>query len=302
MSTAPLVLVSVAICTHNRAQSLAVTLASVGALRDPGVPWELLVVDNNSSDGTRQVIEAFGEGHPVRVLAERRQGLSHARNRALRACRGDLIAFTDDDVTLDPGWLEAYAGARARHQNAGYFGGPIRVVWPAGRPAWVRDEGLPLIGGLLGHYDRGPDEHAYAPGEPHPYGANLALRRALWERVGEFRGDLGVSGESPGRGEEAEYLDRAGSAGLEGWYLPGASCGHRVQAAHLRLRHLYRYGIEKGVAAARIGPAPAAGGKWGGEALHVLRGLGQIVKGRGDRWRQCVINAGIERGLRRGRA
>lgn len=290
--------ITVAICTYNRAASLGETLGSVAALEDPGVAWELLVVDNNSTDETPRVIEAFASGGRARSVRETRQGLSRARNRALAECRGELLAFIDDDVSVDPGWLRAYAAAAGRHAEAGYFGGPIRPAWPAGRPGWLRDEAMPQIGGLVGHYDRGGEEHAYASGEMHPFGANFAVRRGLWEKIGGFRDDLGVRGAVPGRGEEAEFIARARSARWSGWYVPGASCAHRVQAGHLRLGHLYRYGVQKGVASSLIEGSAAAAGSRVREALHLLRGLGQLAKGRGDRARQCVINAGFERGVR----
>lgn len=299
---APGIAITVAICTYNRAASLRETLAGVAALDDPGVAWELLVVDNNSTDGTPEVVEAFAARGGARGVFERRQGLSRARNRALAECRGDLVAFVDDDVSVDAGWLRAYAGAAGRHAEAGYFGGPIRPAWPSGRPGWLRDEAMPQIGGLVGHYDRGDEEHAYAPGEMHPFGANFAVRRAVWETIGGFREDLGVRGGSPGRGEEAEFIARARAAGWSGWYVPGASCSHRVQAGHLRLGYLYRYGVQKGVASWLIDGAAAASGSRGREALHLLRALGQLAKGRGDRARQCVINAGFERGVRRSAA
>lgn len=291
--------ISVAICTHNRAGSLAETLASVAALRDPGVPWELVVVDNNSSDATRRVIGEFSAKHPVREIRETRQGLSHARNRAIAEFRGELLAFTDDDVRLDPGWLAALAAAAERFPRAGWFGGRILPLWLTPRPRGFLDDSLPLIGGLLMWYDLGAGVRAYGPRELLPYGASMALRRPLIERVGEFRSDLGPRGAVPGRGDDDEYLGRCRAAGAPGVYVGDALCHHVVDPVRLTPRYLYRFGVEKGLAAVRMGQAAPRGGSRAREALHALRALGQIAKGRGDRWRQCVINMGIERGLRR---
>jgi glycosyltransferase involved in cell wall biosynthesis len=292
--------ISVAICTYNRATSLAETLASVAALLDPGVPWELLVVDNNSSDDTPRVLERFAAGHAVRMLAEPRQGLSHARNRATAECRGDVLAFTDDDVRLDPGWLSALAAACRRFPDAGYFGGRIRPLWLTPRPRGFLDDSMAHIGGLLMWYDLGEDVRPYVGGELLPYGANMALRRRLLERVGAFRADLGPIGAVPGRGDDDEYLGRAREAGFGGVYVGDALCRHVVDPARLTVRYLYRFGVQKGIALARMGRAGGRRGSVAAQALHLLRAVGQAAKGRGDRWRQCVVNAGIEGGLRRG--
>ena len=101
--------VSVIVCTYNRSSVLADTLESFLHLRVPeGVGWELLVVDNNSKDQTREVVEGFAGRLPLRYLFEPRQGKTCALNLALKEAKGDLLLFTDDDVRLDPGWLASF--------------------------------------------------------------------------------------------------------------------------------------------------------------------------------------------------
>lgn len=297
-ATAGKIGISVAICTFNRAASLAATLASVAALEDPGVGWELLVVDNNSTDGTPGVVEAFAARHPVRYVRETRQGLSHARNRALAEFRGASLAFTDDDVRVDPAWLTAHAAALERFGEAGFFGGRIRPLWLTPRPRGFVDESLPLIGGLLMWYDLGESARPLAADELLPYGANMMLRRSLVDSVGAFRTDLGPIGVVPGRGDDDEYLRRGIAAGARGVYVGGALCHHVVDPVRLTSGYLFRFGVQKGVALVRMGERVAHRGGRAMEAMHLVRAAGQLVKGRGDRWRQCVINAGIEHGVR----
>jgi hypothetical protein len=132
----------------------------------------------------------------------------------------------------------------------------------------------------------------------HPFGANFALRRSLFERLEPFRTDLGAVGNVPGRGEEAEYFQRARAAGAQGFYVPAARVLHRVDASHLTLGYLYRYGEQKGIASRRMHGGAGTPGRFA-EGIYLGKGLWQLLKGRGDRFRQCVINMGIVRGLRR---
>ena len=150
--------VSVCICTYNRSQSLQRTLNSFASQIDINLgPVEVLVVDNNCTDDTPNVVEAFRERLPIRRVTESRQGLAHARNRAVAEFRGDVLLFTDDDVRLGPGWLAAYQDAIRRFPDADYFGGRILPDWGQAKPRWIGDEPLPLIDGVLVWFDHGAE-------------------------------------------------------------------------------------------------------------------------------------------------
>src|SRR4051794_1841821 len=113
---------TVAICTWNRADLLAKTLGNLCTLdRLPGADWELVLVDNGSTDSTRQVADRFAGRLPLRYVVEPLRGLSNARNRAIREARSDLVVWTDDDVLVGPGWLRAYAGAERQHPDSAFF-------------------------------------------------------------------------------------------------------------------------------------------------------------------------------------
>lgn len=290
------ILISVCICTYNRATSLARTLESLTQqAKIEGLSWELLLIDNNSNDNTYEVAKSFEQRLPLRYLFEPVQGLSAARNRALSEFKGDLLIFTDDDVIVDPLWLSSYARVEKAFPDADYFGGRILPLWDDTRPKWLVDPSLALISGLLGHYDLGDERHWFEPDDPLPFGANFALRRSLVEGLDPFRLDLGVCGGSLGRGEEAEYLGRAVENRARGVYLPEALCLHTQDANRFRLSHLYHFGVEKGRAAARMGTNSKGGVL--PQMRFALRGLGQLMKGHGDRFRQCIINMGIQRGF-----
>jgi glycosyltransferase involved in cell wall biosynthesis len=290
---------TLAICTYNRSRLLAQALASLAACRKPRGEWELLVIDNNSGDDTRAVALSFAPQLPLQYVFEPVQGLSAARNRALHECKGEVLLFTDDDVRFDGDWLCAYEEAFATRPEAGWFGGRIRPLWPQGRPGWLHDENLALISGLLVHYDLGESNRPYAAPDPAPFGASFALRRSAFALARAFRADLGVRGGVPGRGEEAELLDRLRQAGVAGFYVGASSAWHWQDAARFRWPYLYRYGVQKGIAEARTQKtAVESGAPYLTQAAFGLKAFVQLLKGRGDRARQCVIKMGIARGVR----
>lgn len=295
-SNAQTVRVAVAICTYNRAESLRAVLQSLAGLSRPSFSWQLFVIDNNSGDATKDVVLSFADRLPITYCFEGEQGLSAARNHALRVTQGFThLLFTDDDVRVDPNWLTAYREAFAGYPSAGYFGGRVLPFYPAGKPGWLHDESLSLIDGLLVRFHLGDEIRPFLATEQTPFGASFALSRQCIDRVGAFRTDLGVKGGIPGRGEEADYMERAAALGETGIYVGTAIVNHATDPRRLTLRYLYRYGIQKGIAARRMGSTQRA------SFLRMMsfaaRGVFQLVKGRGDRMRQCVINIGIERGL-----
>ena len=244
------------------------------------------------------VVNSYEGPLPLRYVFENNQGLSFARNTAIQVCRGDLLLFTDDDVEVSPLWLSEYVKAAKKFQEADYFGGRILPLWPDLRPSWIKDEGMPLLGGLFVYYDLGTENCVYNTEDPTPYGASFGIRRKLFEQIKPFRTDLGVSGEKPGRGEETEYLTRARNFGFRGAYVGKSLCYHRVDPTRLRLRYLYRFGVQKGITENIMNPSRNSTGSFRRELSYGIRGIGQLAKGRGDRFRQCVINMGIQAGLR----
>jgi glycosyltransferase involved in cell wall biosynthesis len=257
-----------------------------------------LVIDNNCTDNTPLVLERFAGRLPLRRIIEPKQGASHGRNRAIAEFSGDVLLFADDDVTLAPDWLAQYAIALKRYPDADIFGGRIIAAFEKEKPKWLVDCNLALLSGVLVNLDYGEDLRLFAPNEPGPWSASLAVRRRVFERVGGLRVDLGPTGLSRGRADDTEFIDRALKRGAERVYVGGAVCWHRVSPNRLSLRALYRHGLEKGRAHALMdGTAQAA--SLARAFSFAIRGLGQIAKGRGDRARQCVINLGMVMGLRR---
>ena len=198
-----------------------------------GLEWELLIVDNNSTDDTRIVSDEHAVDLPIRYFFEPVQGLSAARNKALEEFRGDHLVFTDDDVILDPAWLYAWNSAISDFPDAAYFGGRILPLWNENKPRWLVDSSMSLISGLLGQFDLGEEVRLFDNEDPLPFGANFAVRRELTAELSKFREDLGVRGSDVGRGEEAEYIERARSADKFGVYVGSAICLHAAELAEI---------------------------------------------------------------------
>ena len=131
---------SLVIATYNRAEQLMVTLGSVAMQNAEAESWECIVVDNNSSDNTRERVEAFKSKHNslnIRYIFEQNQGLSYARNAGIVASRGDIVAFIDDDERIVSDFVSAYIDLFDQHPDAMAAGGEIIAEYPTGRPRWM---------------------------------------------------------------------------------------------------------------------------------------------------------------------
>jgi glycosyltransferase involved in cell wall biosynthesis len=243
--------ITVLIATYNRADLLGRTLDSL-ASSHVAREWELVVVDNNSSDHTRAVVEMRAARYPVplRYLFEPRQGKSIALNTAIARIAADVIAFTDDDVRVPPGWLEAISGALFARPDIEYTGGPVRPMWEAPKPTWLDETGN--LGGTIAVKDHGPQPFIFEDLSRTPLGVNMCVRRSLIGRIGGFRADLGRSGSSLLGQEQAEFFCRSRAAGARGLYVPEAGLEHFVPANRLTRRYFRKWWFWKGVSHARL--------------------------------------------------
>ncbi|MBM4027072.1 MAG: glycosyltransferase family 2 protein, partial [Planctomycetes bacterium] len=212
------VMISIAICTYNNAKKLAVALESLRDLTcPPGVSYEILVIDNNSRDETRDVVRQWqgAWGPRLRYVFEERQGLSHARNRAWREAAGDIVSYLDDDVKVDSGWLTAVAAAFAEHAAA-VVGGRSYLIYPSQRPAWLPEK----YEILLSRLDHGAQ--VLVDTDRELFGVNFSVRKDWLDRVGGFDASLGRHRRSLSSGEERDLLQRIRARGGIAVYEPRA--------------------------------------------------------------------------------
>lgn len=246
---------TVLIATYNRAPLLDETLASLARMRvGSGCRWEVIAVDNNSSDDTRAVVERRVPGFPVplRYLFEGRQGRSSALNTGIAAANGTVLAFTDDDVRVAEGWLAAACTALGDETGAGYAGGPVRPIWEVPPPRWL-DLNRGDLWGTIAIQDHGAEPFVYEERVKVPLGANMAVRREVFDRIGVFRPDLGRTGGRLVLGQEVpELLLRARAAGIRGLYLPAMTVDHHIPARRLTPAYFRQWWFGKGVSRAAL--------------------------------------------------
>lgn len=219
--------ISLVIATFNGGSRIGCTLDSLCHQKLAAEQWEVVVVNNNSSDNTAEVVEGFAASHPelnVVLVEEPQQGLSHARNRGIDVAQGDYIAIIDDDELASPELLEEYIHFFEQVQGAAAAGGRIVPHYRSGRPAWMsRYTERPIAGTL----DLGEEIVPFPKGK-YFGGGNMALRRSAIVRYGKFNPELGRRGTTLLGGEEKELYARLHSAGEQIFYLPRAAIEHII--------------------------------------------------------------------------
>jgi glycosyltransferase involved in cell wall biosynthesis len=234
MASMPIV-VSIVICTRNRAESLRETLISLaGCVVPPDAPAEILVVDNGSSDQTRQVTaSAPSTGRSIRYVSEPRKGQCFARNAGLRNSRGSVILFTDDDVRVPPDWIEKMARPVLLGQ-ADVVAGGIKIAPQLTRP-WQTDHHRNWLAGYQGPK---PGQELWV------IGANMGFSRKVLERVPSFDEELGPG--QLGFGDDALFGKQAAAAGFRTVFVPGAEVEHHFDPSRLSRQSLLNASLAYG--------------------------------------------------------
>ena len=237
--TTRLVDVTLLVCTFNRSSDLRDLLeTALQQQTDGSFNYEVLVVDNNSNDDTRHVVDAFVRaGHEnLRYVFEQKQGKSHALNAGLAAARGAAYVITDDDFVLPPDWVSKIVGALRRYRDASFVSGKVLPSWQAAVPTWLTHEHW----SALALTDYGDDTFVADATRPVCLLA-CAFRKADVDAVGGYRGDLGVSAGAIGGVEDLEILQRLWRSGRRGVYLPDLFFHHKVQPGRLTKRYHRRW-------------------------------------------------------------
>ena len=245
----PAIRFSIVIATYNRARLLKETLDSLSRLQ-PSAPWEVIVVDNNSPDDTRSVVEGAMRSFPVplRYAFEKEQGRSAALNRGFGLAEGEIVVTTDDDVRVEPDWLDHIEFGLAAKQ-CDYVGGRVLPLWEAKPPRWIpRTNGR--MWAVIALLDYGPDAIRF--GARVPLGVNMAMRREAVERVGGFDTHIGRKAGTLLGQEVREWCMRATAAGLVGYYIPAMVVQHLIPRDRLTKRYFRRWFYWRGISRAMM--------------------------------------------------
>jgi len=248
--------IDIVICTWNRSQQLAAALDSLTRLI---VPYDrelrVIIVNNNSTDDTAEVIEKFGSHkffnrHRFLSLFEAQQGHTHSRNAAIQHLDSDLVMWTDDDVTVDPFWIQKTVEFADQHSDTAFFGGPIIAKLVPDCPDWI-EENWETLRGCFAERQLGDQPLDLSP-ERLPYGANFSVRTPV-QQAFLFNLELGRRGDSVLGEDELDVMRRIIAANLTGKWNPDARVTHVIPSQRINEEYVRQYFMGQGRALVRKG-------------------------------------------------
>ncbi|MGF1520707.1 MAG: glycosyltransferase family 2 protein [Leptolyngbyaceae cyanobacterium] len=268
--------ISAIICTHNRDDYLGAAIDSL--LGQAYTDYEVIVVDNASTDTTRAVVEARLPHPRLHYVYEATLGLSVARNAGAKAAQGQILAYLDDDAEASNGWLAALWHIYETDQQVAIAGGKVTLIWPPDRtaPNWLSNS----MSGSLGAYDLGNEVVYITQPGLTPRGLNYSIRADFLESIGGFDPNLGRVGKNLLSNEELYMTEKALEMGFKVAYLPDALVAHNVAPGRLDpkwfMSRSWWQGISECYREEIAGKAGWQQLRWGGERL--LRGAYKSIK------------------------
>ena len=234
-------ILSIVICTYNRDTYLQKCLDHLSIQTAPKDVFEVLVINNNSSDQTEKICSDFSKNHQelqFRHLVEREQGLSYSRNLGVRQSKGEILSYIDDDAFADHKFVSNLIGYFHKHHDADAIGGKITPVYEGSAPRWMSKYLLPLVAAL----DMGNKPRVFK-GRKFPIGANMAFRRRVFDQAGLFHTDLGRKGEFLGSGEEKEFFYRLKKQNMCIHYVPDIHVHHSIPDRRLQSDYIKKMAV-----------------------------------------------------------
>ncbi len=237
--------ISLVVCTYNRQKYLPGLLRSILEQRSPYDHFELVFVNNNSTDDTERIALEFADAHPeldFNYLREEKQGLSYARNSGYRAAKYPIVAYLDDDARPDPNYVHVLAEYFAKHQEVKAIGGRVYLEFEAEEPPWSSK----YINTIYAYFDQG-DRPFQIKKPKFPPGVNMAFRREVLEELGGFNVKLGRSLKNLMSGEEKDLMYRIYDRNYKVMYLPQAIVYHSVAPFRTEEKYVKKFGLGVGM-------------------------------------------------------
>ncbi|MDR2004467.1 MAG: glycosyltransferase family 2 protein [Prevotella sp.] len=250
---------SVIFCTYNREKYIYNAMKSIAEQDFPYTDYEIVLINNNSTDSTENICNRFREDYPqvgFRYFIETNQGLSYARNRGVKESRGDILVFVDDDATVFESYLSSINIFFDAYPEVNACGGPIVPVYEVEKPKWLSHYTEQLLGGALYEGDKvKPFRNGKYPG-----GGNSAFRKEVFEKYGLFNVELGRKGTGLIGAEEKDLYDRLIRGSEQFYYLPQMGIYHYIPEKKLTKAHFREltYSIGKSERIRTKGVSPKA--------------------------------------------
>ena len=229
---------SVVVCTYNRSALLKRILHSLAGQRDVA-PFEVIVVDNHSTDDTQQVLKEWKPVQTFRLITGYEETKGHyakARNVGLHLASSEIVAFVDDDVRVPPHWAAHLLAVFAAVPDIGAVGGPVTPEWEQDPPPeWVTPELFVCIG--VGDYG---SEARLLSRKEFPIGANMAFKADVLRSVGGFDPRFGIIGDYSIYNDEVELVERLRRKGVKVYYDPRLEVFHLVAAARTNKKYFLK--------------------------------------------------------------
>lgn len=264
-------LISVVICTHNRSNYLAKAIQSLLEQTLPVDRFEIIVVDNCSTDTTKEVVEQFAKQANIRYLYEPTLGLSYARNTGWRSANSPYVAYLDDDGIACPVWLEKIVEVfETVTPRPGCVGGKAKPIWEASRPSWLSNELVTCLTVI----DWSDTPHVIPDlSQQWLVGANIAFPKQVLEQVGGFIAGLDRAGKNLLSGGDVFLEKQIMQAGYSCFYHPEVTIYHHIQPSRLTqpwfVRRYYWQGLSDAMMQL-IEESPAATGRLRSAILRTM--------------------------------
>lgn len=288
-------MISIIVCTYNRDKYLYGALQCIAENGFPTDDYEIVLVNNNSTDQTESECRRFASCHPdlhFHYCVETKQGLSHARNRGIRESSGDILVFLDDDSFVKPDYLEHLDKQMAAHPEADAFGGKIVPLFETGEtPKWLCKWNYSWVSAI----DKG-DKVVPFEGNSYPIGANMGFRKSCLEQIGDFNTELGRSKKNLMAGEEKDLFGRMKERKMTILYFPDIEVEHVIPEGRTTEEYIVKMaqgiGMSEKLRCQGLGKGAlferkvSEGIRW---AATLLLWIGYAIKGEREKGRMLVI-------------